>query len=124
MTGRHTEGLQRLKQWWHELVGTELPCGCIAPDGRGGRFSDHTTVTNMELRTLTVDRYRNCTQRDQEWISTVECDQCGAEWDEHHSGPLSTDFGEPNPDADRELEMKFRGRRTIYKDKPVVRERD
>lgn len=116
--------LQRLKEWWYELVGTELPCGCIARDGRGARFSDYTTVTNRDLRTISVDKYRNCTRRDEEWIITIECDQCGGEWDEHHSGPRCVDYGDPNPDAERELETHWRGRRWIHEDKPVVRNSD
>jgi hypothetical protein len=118
--GEPMKVIKSVHEWFREKFGTELPCGCIAADGRGARFSNDTTVTNREHNTVRSIEYRNCTKYENEWEFTIQCDHCGATWKKRERAGASIDYGEENPDAEMELERKHRGRHVIENEVPII----
>jgi len=112
--------VERVRAWIRARVGTELPCGCIAADGRGERFSDDTTVTDRERNTVRTIEYANCTKHENEWVFTIECDHCGASWEKRERAGPKIDYGDENPDAKMKLESKRRGRFVNHNEVPIV----
>jgi len=119
--------LERLTQWYREWTHTELPCGCLAADGRGVRFSDSTTEINREHQVVSTTEHRHCTERNTRWLLTLECDQCGTQWQQHSSGGRTVDFGAENPDAATTLTIDsvpnvggLMGRGISYTEEPIV----
>jgi len=112
--------IERTREWIRRKFGTELPCGCIAADGRGARFSNDTTVTNRQHNTLRSIEYRNCTKYENEWELTIQCDHCGATWKKRTRAGSEIDYGDENPDADTRLETKWRGRFANDNEVPIV----
>ncbi len=112
--------IRRIREWFRRKYGTELPCGCIAADGRGARFSNDTTVINREYNTLRSIEYRNCTKYVDECEFTIQCDHCEATWKKRERTGSRIDYGEENPTAEMELEIKRRGRGFAHNEVPIV----
>ena len=112
--------VKQIREWIRRNFGTELPCGCIAADGRGARFSNDTTVINQDRNTLYSIEYRNCTKHENEWEFTIQCDHCGATWKKRERAGSKIDYGDENPDADMKLETKQRGRFVNHNEVPIV----
>jgi len=116
--------VERAREWLRRKFGTELPCGCIASDGRGARFSHDTTVANRDHNAIRSIAYRNCTKYENEWKITVRCDLCGAMWKERTPAGSRIDYGDENPDAGLKLKTKHRGKHVIHKEVPIVQDEE
>lgn len=103
---------------------TELPCGCLAYDGRGARFSEYVSEIDFEFETVSRREYVNATVTVEEVVHQLQCDQCGAEWAERSSGARCVDFGETHDDARQRLKITSRGRVGHHEAVPVVEEGD
>jgi len=116
--------IERIREWFRIALGTELPCGCIATDGRGARVSDDTTVINREHETVRSIEYRNCTKHENEWEFTIKCDHCGSLWEKRERAGPRIDYGDEHRDAGLELKAEHRGRFVNHKEVPVLLDKD
>lgn len=104
----------------------ELPCGCLAMDGKGPLLGESVTEVDRHLETVSEKEYRNCTKRKTETVYTLQCDECGATWTDSRSASVGYDFGAENPDAGQRLVPT--GRHPMvgpsFREEPVVERGD
>lgn len=114
--------IDRVLDWLRRCNARELPCGCLAMDGKPAIHSEEVTEIESRLETTREKAYTNCTKRWSEIVYDLQCDECGASWTESRSASVGYDFGSENPEADQRLVPTGRHPKVgrSFEEEPVV----